>query len=636
MIMKRILLFSVILSFGLVSFAQKSSSLKTKEQRQVVKTVVYTPFDISDLGNLEQTGNATVANYSTDMEGFEVIGNSYYDFWTNSSVDNRICMFDDGTMAAVYTFGTQAGVAAFPERGTGYNYFDGTSWGPIATERIETDRSGWPSIAAWGENGEINVSHYSGPATPTNIGLAINTRPTKGTGDWTEVLYESPFGAALFPRMVTGGEDNEIIHLLYSFNQAHTYPTDPFNPGYYNRSLDGGVTWDIQHELIDGMTEDDYQTIGGDNMIWAEPVGETIAFGFADTWYTDMVVMKSDNNGDDWDKIVVWEHPYPFFNWDVTLTDSLWAPDGTLSIALDATGKVHLAAGIMRVNHDAVGTTYGVYYYGEGIVYWNEDMDPFEAEDQTIALDAWYFAGALVEDVNYIGWGQDMDGDGVFTLYNDDMHNYRNGGASTMPAIACGNNGEVIVAYAGISEIDVYNELYNYRRIWTRQSFDNGATWTAHYNINHDITQSFDECIHPVLNKNMNNEFHLIYNADYDVGTGLDGDHDYADNRITYYHDFLPVGIGNQTAANSMISVSQNYPNPATSTTRINVELVSGSNVSLEVSNIVGQVVYAEDRGTVNGVQSSFVINVTDFTPGVYFYTIKVNEESVTKKMLVE
>ena len=51
--------------------------------------------------------------------------------------------------------------------------------------RIETDRCGWPSIAPLGENGEIVVSHYAG----NQDGIAINTRATKGTGDWTEVMY---------------------------------------------------------------------------------------------------------------------------------------------------------------------------------------------------------------------------------------------------------------------------------------------------------------------------------------------------------------------------------------------------------------------------------------------------------------
>ncbi len=136
--MKRILLFSLILSFSLVSFAQQSS-FKTKEQRQVQQTAVYTPLNISDLGNLEQTGNATVGNF-TDVEGTEVIGHTWYDFQTNSSVDNRMCMFDDGTMAAVWTFGAEGEAPGFTGRGTGYVYYDGSSWGDAPTARIETER----------------------------------------------------------------------------------------------------------------------------------------------------------------------------------------------------------------------------------------------------------------------------------------------------------------------------------------------------------------------------------------------------------------------------------------------------------------------------------------------------------------
>ena len=50
--------------------------------------------------------------------------------------------------------------------------------------------------------------------------------------------------------------------------------------------------------------------------------------------------MKSDNSGEDWDKIIVWEHPYPFFDWDTTIiTDSLWAPDGGVDIAMDPDRK---------------------------------------------------------------------------------------------------------------------------------------------------------------------------------------------------------------------------------------------------------------------------------------------------------
>jgi hypothetical protein len=640
--MKIILLFSLILSFSVVSFAQKSSSLKTKEQRQVVKTAVYNPITIADIGSLENTSIPSINN-SVDMEGFQVIGYTDYDQQSNTAVDNRMTTFDDGTMAAVWTYGPSGTGPGFTGRGTGYNYFDGTSWGPAPTERIESDRCGWPCIAPYGENGEIVVSHYAG--TPSGIaGLNILTRPTKGTGAWTEYHFEGPDDgtgtilAASFPRLVTTGENHDVIHLFHSFlDLTYGGMEDPL---LYSRSADGGLTWDPHHAILDGLTPDDYITVGGDNVVWAQPVGETIAFAFSVQWFCDLVIMKSENAGEDWDKIVVWEHPIPLFDMEVTtFTDSLWAPDGTTSIDIDPTGKVHLLAGLCRVINEEASTSYNYWPYGEGIIYWNEDMDPFEAEDQFKALDAWDFSGALVEDVNYIGWGQDMDGDGVFTIYleGDGLFNYPFCiGASTMPSIACGDNGEIAVAWASPSEIDIYNELYNYRRVWSRKSYDNGATWTDHYNINHDITQSFDECIYPTINKTIDGEFHLLYQADYDVGLAVRDDHLYVENRMTYYHDAL-IGMNDRPEAEQFISVSQNYPNPATTTTKIGVELPTlGANLSLEVSNIMGQVVYAENRGAAKNSQNVFVIDVADYTPGVYFYTVKVNEESVTHKMIVE
>jgi hypothetical protein len=38
------------------------------------------------------------------------------------------------------------GIDAICDRGTGYNFYDGTAWGEIAYERIESTRIGWPSI----------------------------------------------------------------------------------------------------------------------------------------------------------------------------------------------------------------------------------------------------------------------------------------------------------------------------------------------------------------------------------------------------------------------------------------------------------------------------------------------------------
>ena len=90
----------------------------------------------------------------------EIIGNSFYDLQSNGACQNRIYYYPDGTIGAVWTFGLD--FPGFTDRGTGYNYFDGNTWNDWPEERIESDRTGWPSYAPLGENGEIVFSHSSG------------------------------------------------------------------------------------------------------------------------------------------------------------------------------------------------------------------------------------------------------------------------------------------------------------------------------------------------------------------------------------------------------------------------------------------------------------------------------------------
>ena len=56
-----------------------------------------------------------------------IIGTTRYDIQTNSSVQNRINVFDDGTMGATWIMGFTE--TAFTDRGAGYNYFNGSTLG---------------------------------------------------------------------------------------------------------------------------------------------------------------------------------------------------------------------------------------------------------------------------------------------------------------------------------------------------------------------------------------------------------------------------------------------------------------------------------------------------------------------------
>ena len=83
------------------------------------------------------------------------------------------------------------------------------------------------------------------------------------------------------------------------------------------------------------------------------------------------------------------------------------------------------------------------------------------------------------------------------------------------------------------------------------------------------------------------------------------------------------------------ISVAQNQPNPFTGTTTITISSTTVAPVSVEVTNMLGQMVYTQNAGTINGTMN-VELNASELEAGVYFYTVRVGADSVTKKMIVE
>ena len=530
--MKKLILLSSLLILLLNAHSQKRAMIPKSIGDVSVR--VEHKSDIMDISNMNQR----VADFpqkdkeyiKSTLTSETQIGVTWYDLQSNGAMSNRIHYFPDGTISAVWTMGFQS--PAFPDRGTGYNYFDGSYWDSSPLEGIESDRCGWPSIAAWGNNGEIVVSHIS---VGSNDGLLFNKRVNKGQGTWEEFLWQGPTPAnesVLWPRLTTSGDNNEYIHLL-----CVTTPTTNGGTPYmgqdaallYSRSTNGGISWDIQWEILEGTGIDYYYGFSSDEYIWAEPQDSVIAFACISAWY-DMFIMKSTDHGLNWEKIMVWEHPYPFFDWDFTITtDTLWAPDYSADIAIDSDGKVHLVCGLTRVAHTEPGTSYDFWPATDGIAYWNEDMPPFEAPNQHDALDA---EDVLIEGYNLVGWTQDIDGNGTVNLL-DEIMSYRSIGLSTMPDLSIDENDNIFLVYASTTET-YDNGTYNYKHIWARASNAGGGFWCDFVDLDEGLIHIFDECIYPVIAGDSDDQIHLIYNIDPIPGLAVLDDHVYLENNITY------------------------------------------------------------------------------------------------------
>jgi len=633
--MKRTLLLCLSLSIVVLALAQ-NRAIVPQDKRDIMMTRVHqTP--IHDLGQFTKPGNPTVSTPKY-LQSETEIGITEYDLMSNTALANRIVLHDDGTLSAVWTMGFDD--PNFTDRGTGYNYYDGTAWGAQPTVRIETVKTGWPSIAPWGANGEINIAH-NGVADPTGA-LIICKRTQKGTGTWEESQLQGPdpdWHELLWPRVTTTGADHSIIHVI-----APTAPTGNGGVVYqgqdpavlYSRSMDGGVTWDPKNELLPGTGSDLYLSLSADEYTWAEPRGNTIAWVCSDSWH-DWFIMKSTDNGDTWTKIMVWENPYPLFDWNITLTtDTMWAPDGGHGCAIDNNGMVHTVTGLTRVAHTEVGTSYNYWPWTDGVAYWNETMQPFEDPNgnQHDALDAW---DVLIEDVNLIGWSQDVNNNGTLD-FEDEIMSYRELGMTTMANISIReSDNQIFVIYTPTTQTYT-NGTLNFKHIWGRKSSDGGITWGDHLDMCSAIIHIFDECFYPTMAGNVDDATHFYYMADATPGTALASDHPYQTNRMVYVKKPLGewTGVKENNSLITTESVMQNFPNPVRTTTTIYVDLSQQANLSLEVYNLIGQVVYTQDLGQVNAGRQNFVLDASKWDTGMYFYTVTADQSSVTRKMMVE
>ncbi|MCF8348243.1 MAG: T9SS type A sorting domain-containing protein [Bacteroidales bacterium] len=605
--MKKFLLFSLLVVFSSATFAQ-SAMMSQKERLQ--KVTMQKQEAVKDASTFT---DAVVNTYVANDRGADVvIGNTVYDLQSNATMQHRTYTFPDGTRNAVWTMGFNP--TSYPERGTGYNYFDGTSWGPVPTERIEAERVGWPAVAPYGETGEIVCVHTSAD------GLLFSWRPVKGEGAWSTFTLYGPAGTGglTWPRMITSGENNEVVHVIATlFDEAFD---DQDAPIYYSRTSDGGVTWDPENVVLDGIGPDYSPGYGGDEYCWAAPMGETIAF-VAFGGFTDGTVMKSTDNGTNWERFPFYLSPEPFFDGTQVLP-RFGGGDSYNAAVIDETGKVHVAFGRMLHASDGSGTT-SYYPYTDGLIYWNEDMPPLDSAmigSDVFDLDYLEANGYLLARVQENGEDTIV---GVAT-YQASL--------TSMPQLVY-KDGFVYAQYSAVS-LGFDNSEFNYRHIWGTVTEGDGI-WAQAMDYTGDVFHIFSECVFPSSSPTADLAIHTVYQTSNMPGIAERyAGHDPIDNNIVDLA--IPLHVGVNELNTTAFEVSQNTPNPAIDNTVILVNTQKIGTIKLAVSNVLGQVVYtASDAGRTLGAHA-FTLNVSDLETGLYFYTVSVGNQSVTKKMLVK
>ena len=91
------------------------------------------------------------------------------------------------------------------------------------------------------------------------------------------------------------------------------------------------------------------------------------------------------------------------------------------------------------------------------------------------------------------------------------------------------------------------------------------------------------------------------------------------------------VGIEEQPAVTGL----NIFPNPADKVTLLTYTVVNEGKVGLTMTDLTGKVVYTENYGSQTAGEYNVEIGTDNLSNGVYFYTITVNEKSLTKKFVV-
>lgn len=573
-------------------------------------------------GHLGETSHEVVRELVVTSN---VIGITQYDLQSNAAVDNRLAGSTSGVVSAAWTMSLE--LTPWSDRGTGYNQWD-NGWSEEPYERIESVRTGWPSIVQTASGREVVVNH-AGIDTPLRM-----TWRDAGASSWSEGDIPSDLTVGkLWPRMAAGGADGNSLHVICISTpegNGGTFLDGQNGALLYYRSTDGGDTWDITDGQFAELDSSAFLGFGGDTYA-IHARGNTVAFAVFND-FADTFVMVSEDNGDTWTKHTIVDFPVDLYAIDTGLPEigEDWNEDGIFSeffnadgagaVHVDVNSDVHVTFGEMYYMDDDTtdGGTFSYFPGVNGLAYWNESL----GEDS----------------IQSIAYAYDIDESLTLDLEEDIALYYVS--LSGMPSMASDAAGHLYVSYSAIRE-DYTSGAQNYRHVYLVHSEDGGATWNSEDacdvtpDVDYDGFESVFACLSPDVE---NNELHLIYQRDFEPGLNVRGDEDPADiNDIVHLsipadglNDCAEVEVENPQSVGEVWADEdvRLYPNPAAA--MVDLVLNVKGNVQLRVFNPIGAVVLNEQ------VNSPLMrLDVSGWSNGLYLVEVEQNGQRIVQQLAI-
>ncbi len=625
--MRKYYLLTISLLMGVLSYGQNTNEpLKEPADKQ----------------KLFKKPGLCVQPSSKDVPFGEVIGFTNYDLQTNDGIVRRIINHGNGTLSTVWTQYQGETMPNAPQRGTGYNYFDGSAWSFTEYSgniRIEgSTRTGWPALVSLQNGTEFVINHAGGSngwyGWKQTIGQS-NTGWTASHAAAPEDLY--------WPRAASSGN---TIHVFGVVDQDVTYNGQKPAP-VYMRSQDGGSTWSAPTQ-IPGTGSAYYDGIVGDSYSM-DANGQVVAILLFEV-ASDFVLLKSTDGGNTWSKKIIADFPVDNYDWEggvIIDFDTNGEADivtcvNNADVVVDNQGVVHVGFSTLLFKDDDATDNKASYYYYAEIGYWNDSAPA--GDHTTMPMEDEDFHGLYIRGASQnVGFTPDLNDDGFISNTEDDENDvpkhgeYGWQGWCGFPSIATNYDGDFFISYSTTMEgseylkTDAFPEAQNFKHVLISQFVD--GQWYLPYDVtSSDAADS--ENVYCSLAKKVDNKLYMQYQNDGEPGVYMredpsgSGQQDpVTENAITA--KFIPVPfegavvnndvyVGVRNLENLAVSV---FPNPATDKISVNVE---GLN-KIEVYNIMGELV---------ATSTTSVVDIRNLTFGTYIVKAYTQNGVSTSKVV--
>lgn len=569
---------------------------------------------------------------------------SYYDWQTNAAILTRTIVWPDGKINFAYTWSSDD---SYSDRGTTIGTYDSNTdeWIPLGG-RIESERTGFGTIARFKENGIVVAAH-----TSTECGIYIVDNKDNMTPNSVPcALRMSPTNDPAWPNVTTSGVNRDIIHVIATGSSDNLL--------YYFRSSDGGQSWDKENVILPYLTAEYGSDWGSNVAYWMETTASNRITLIVSNAWSDCMAIYSDDNGETWDRTVFFHHcgintTIPEDAWMLypRWTSAVWGMDNELQLAFEFNGtRGEPASGSYFPSVGGIGFwSENLPYVGPAGVAQYDPSNPLPpVPGQPFIMDSAYVMNDLYaawprwSDQTYdnpylIGYVSPLDEQGQveswdeateFNIEDFGLHGAYNSGCAAMPTLCQFPNSpsELVAVWSAMDENNMNSETGNfYYKLFAAYSSDCGRTWSNQKHLTTDFMQTYTE--HAYLQAAVvGNTLVVAVMTDGTPGTFVqEDDSEGGDNLYSgYTYDMFEV-FGTDAVEEVVTTPAQMsiYPNPAVD--QLNVTLSKSASIS--VYNIMGQTVM-----NVEGHAGANTLDISNLNSGIYFVSAGNN----TQKFIVK